>query len=306
MTSLNKLQNENNRINQQIKIQKDLMNKYKLKLTQIEKEKANLLLTNQKKEKKINEDNNKINQLKEEIENIKLNLENKNNNNENINFEKEKDELKQKQQINDEKINELQNKILKLENQLKNENENKRESKDNSLLYNLNNSNNNGDFFLTGNELNELKDINERLIKNIEENNTNLNNIKIEKENLEKEFEEIEKEKDDYNSKFNKKNEELEKILNENNIVSNSFYENKMSNQKLIINYNNLKIKFKALSIDKNDLEEVILKQEGKVNELNNNVSKIISLLNQKNSEIDDNKMYNKKLKETIEELNDE
>ena len=119
MTSLNKLQNENNRINQQIKIQKDLMNKYKLKLTQIEKEKANLLLTNQKKEKKINEDNNKINQLKEEIENIKLNLENKNNNNENINFEKEKDELKQKQQINDEKINELQNKILKLENQLK-------------------------------------------------------------------------------------------------------------------------------------------------------------------------------------------
>ena len=79
-----------------------------------------------------------------------------------------------------------------------------------------------------------------------------------------------------------------------------------MSNQKLIINYNNLKIKFKALSIDKNDLEEVILKQEGKVNELNNNVSKIISLLNQKNSEIDDNKMYINKLKETIDELNDE
>lgn len=72
------------------------------------------------------------------------------------------------------------------------------------------------------------------------------------------------------------------------------------------INFNNLKIKFKALSIDKNDLEEVILKQEGKVNELNNNVSKIISLLNQKNSEIDDNKMYINKLKETIDELNDE
>ena len=61
MSSLNKLQNENDRINQQIKIQKDLTNKYKLKLTQIEQEKANLLLTNQKKENKINEDNNKIN-----------------------------------------------------------------------------------------------------------------------------------------------------------------------------------------------------------------------------------------------------
>jgi len=73
----------------------------------------------------------------------------------NSNFEKEKDELKQKATNNDEKINELQNKILKLENQLKNENENKRESKDISLLYNLNNSNNNnGDFYLTGNELN--------------------------------------------------------------------------------------------------------------------------------------------------------
>ncbi len=117
MSSLNKLQNENDRINQQIKIQKDLTNKYKLKLTQIEKEKANLLLTNQKKENKINEDNNKINELKKEIENIKLNLENENNDNkkENSNFEKEKDELKQKQQLNDEKINELQNKILKLE-----------------------------------------------------------------------------------------------------------------------------------------------------------------------------------------------
>ena len=308
MSSLNKLQNENDRINQQIKIQKDLTNKYKLKLTQIEKEKANLLLTNQKKENKINEDNNKINELKKEIENIKLNLENENNDNkkENSNFEKEKYELKQKQQLNDEKINELQEKILKLENQLKNENESKRQSKDISLLYNLNNSNNNGDFFLTGNELNELKDKHERLIKNIEENNLNLNNIKAEKENLENEYEEIEKEKEEYNSKIIIKNEELEKILNENNIVSNSFYENKMSNQKLIINYNNLKIKFKALSIDKNDLEEVILKQEGKVNELNNNVSKIISLLNQKNSEIDDNKMYISKLKETIDELNDE
>ena len=308
MSSLNKLQNENDRINQQIKIQKDLTNKYKLKLTQIEKEKANLLLTNQKKEKKINEDNNKINELKKEIENIKLNLENENNDNkkENSNFEKEKYELKQKQQLNDEKINELQEKILKLENQLKNENESKRQSKDISLLYNLNNSNNNGDFFLTGNELNELKDKHERLIKNIEENNLNLNNIKAEKENLENEYEEIEKEKEEYNSKIIIKNEELEKILNENNIVSNSFYENKMSNQKLIINFNNLKIKFKALSIDKNDLEEVILKQEGKVNELNNNVSKIIALLNQKNSEIDDNKMYISKLKETIDELNDE
>ena len=308
MSSLNKLQNENDRINQQIKIQKDLTNKYKLKLTQIEKEKANLLLTNQKKENKINEDNNKINELKKEIENIKLNLENENNDNkkENSNFEKEKYELKQKQQLNDEKINELQEKILKLENQLKNENESKRQSKDISLLYNLNNSNNNGDFFLTGNELNELKDKHERLIKNIEENNLNLNNIKAEKENLENEYEEIEKEKEEYNSKIIIKNEELEKILNENNIVSNSFYENKMSNQKLIINFNNLKIKFKALSIDKNDLEEVILKQEGKVNELNNNVSKIIALLNQKNSEIDDNKMYISKLKETIDELNDE
>ena len=39
----------------------------------------------------------------------------------NSNFEKEKDELKQKATNNDEKINELQDKILKLDNQLKNE-----------------------------------------------------------------------------------------------------------------------------------------------------------------------------------------
>ena len=63
MNSLNKLQYENDRINQQIKIQKDLKNKYKLKMTKIVKEK-DLLLINQKKENKINEDNNKIKQLK--------------------------------------------------------------------------------------------------------------------------------------------------------------------------------------------------------------------------------------------------
>ncbi len=63
MNSLNKLQYENERINQQIKIQKDLKNKYKLKMTKIVKEK-DLLLINQKKENKINEDNNKIKQLK--------------------------------------------------------------------------------------------------------------------------------------------------------------------------------------------------------------------------------------------------
>ena len=39
MGSLNKLQYENDRINKQIKIQKDLKNKYKLKMTQIVKEK---------------------------------------------------------------------------------------------------------------------------------------------------------------------------------------------------------------------------------------------------------------------------
>ena len=63
MSCLNKLQYENDRINQQIKIQKDLKNKYKLKMTKIVKEK-DLLLINQKKENKINEDNNKIKQLK--------------------------------------------------------------------------------------------------------------------------------------------------------------------------------------------------------------------------------------------------
>ena len=302
MTSIPKLQNENNRINQQIKTQSELMNKYKIKLTEIEKEKAKLLTTIQNKEKKINEDNNIINKLKIELETIQSNFNyEKEDKNENFELEDEKEELKQKQKLNDEKINELQIKLLKLEDQLKIESE--RDQKDLSLLI-PNYNNNNGDLFLTGNELNELKEKNERLQKNIEENNLEINNMKIENEKLKIECNNVQKEKEEYNFKMNVKNEELEKVLNENNILSNTLYESKMGNQKLIINLNNIKIKFKALKIDKNDLEEVILKQEGKVTELNNNVSKIITLLNKKNSEIDDNKMYITKLKETIDELN--
>ena len=51
MTSIPKLQNENNRLNKEIKIQKDLAEKYKFKLINIEKEKGQLITTLQKKRK---------------------------------------------------------------------------------------------------------------------------------------------------------------------------------------------------------------------------------------------------------------
>ena len=201
MTSIPKLQNENNRINQQIKTQSELMNKYKIKLTEIEKEKAKLLTTIQNKEKKINEDNNIINKLKIELETIQSNFNfEKEDKNQNFELEDEKEELKQKQKLNDEKINELQIKLLKLEDQLKIESE--RDQKDLSLLI-PNYNNNNGDLFLTGNELNELKEKNERLQKNIEENNLEINNMKIENEKLKIECNNVQKEKEEYNFKMN-------------------------------------------------------------------------------------------------------
>ena len=212
-----------------------------------------------------------------------------------------KDELIEKQKLNNEKINELQNKILKLEQQLNDENDNQITLKENSLQ----NNENKDEVFLTRDELSQIKEKNERLKRNIEENNLKLNNAKIENENLINELENIEKEKENYISKINNLDENLQQFINEKKL-SNILYETKLGNQKLIINLNNIIIKLKALSIDKNDLEEIIIKQESKVNELNNNVYKIIILLNQKNSEIDDNKLYINKLHETIEELNNE
>ncbi len=302
MTSIPKLQNENNRLNKEIKIQKDLAEKYKFKLINIEKEKGQLITTLQKKENKIKEDNNLINELKNEIENIKSNLLiEEDNKKENSELGIQKDELIEKQILNNNKINELLDKMSKLEQQLNDENKSQINLKENSLQQNENKE----DIFLTRNELSQLKEKHERLKKNIEENNSKLKNIKIENENLIIEFENIEKEKEKYISKINILDENLQQLINENNLA-NILYETKLVNQKLIINFNNIKIKLKALSIDKNDLEEIIIKQENKVNELNNNVYKIIILLNQKNSEIDDNNLYINRLQETIEELNNE
>ena len=112
MTSIPKLQNENNRLNKEIKIQKDLAEKYKFKLINIEKEKGQLITTLQKKENKIKEDNNLINELKNEIEIIKSNLLiEEDNKKENSELGIQKDELIEKQKLNNDKINELLDKM---------------------------------------------------------------------------------------------------------------------------------------------------------------------------------------------------
>ena len=306
-SSITDFQNKNTELNKSIKNQNDLINKYKNKLNVLEKEKKELSDKINQREEKILKNNNKINNLKEEIEQIKQTLLNISDNLEDNELTEEKNELEKGKKLNEEVIKELQNKIIELENELKTENDNNEKNESDNFNisdYLSNNYNNDNDFFITGNLLVELKDKNEKLLKTIEENKLNLEKLKNELKELKKE---LEKEIDGQNSillTLQNKQGVLQKILNEENILSNKKYENELGNKQLNLKINNLNIKIKTLEIDKKDLEEIILKQEGKVNELNRNVEKIISLLTKKNYEIEENKVYINQLNEIINELN--
>ena len=79
-----------------------------------------------------------------------------------------------------------------------------------------------------------------------------------------------------------------------------------VENKKIKCSLDNIKIKCKNLEKDKKELEDVILEQENKVNELSSSVKNIIEMMNKKNSEITNNKIYIKNLEETIRDLNKE
>ena len=105
---------------------------------------------------------------------------------------------------------------------------------------------------------------------------------------------------------LNKKNEILNNKKNEENQLNNNLMKQLMENKKIKNNLDNITIKCKNLEKDKKELEDVILEQEIKVNELSSSVNKIIEMMNQKNTEITNNKLYIKNLEETIKDLNRE
>ena len=334
---INILKNENSALDSKLKKVNDLVSKLKLQLNENEQQK-NILETN------FNQQDKNLAIIRKQLEDTKLQvtaLKNKSNNNisilknENLNLQKDKE-------LNINTITELQKKITDLEFQLKaknspvkdqkkfsslmgghnfslilsgNINEKKVESNlefsknfgENILNNQNNNNNNNNDLFLTGrNELLEMKENNIKLQSQIELLQKELVNNEYDKNNLMNELEQYTKDKNNLLSILNEKNVEINSKLAKENELNSNLMKQLIENKKILNSLDNIKIKCNNLEKNKKELEDLVIRQEQKVNELSLSVKKIINVVKIKNIEINNSKIYINNLEDTIRDLNKE
>ena len=320
------LKNENTELDNKLKKVNQLVSKLKQQISENEQEKNKILTTSNQKELDLQN-------IKKQLEEAKFKVDElKNKNKEEISsLENQNNLLKNNSEINLNTIAEMQQKITDLELKLKSSTKHNT-SKKFLILSNIHNcsmaldatknknivtplpnilgmklENKDDNFFLTGrNELIEIKENNQKLLQQLNILQEELNKHKIDKNNLNIELEKYNKEKKDLIDKLNNKDEILNNKINQENELNNNLIKQLVENQKIKSNLDNIQIKFKTLEKDKKELEDVILEQENKVNELSSSVKQIIEIMNKRNHEIINNKIYIKNLEETIRELNKE
>ena len=320
------LKNENVEMDNKLKKVNQLVSKLKQQISENEQEKNKILTTSNQKELDLQN-------IKKQLEEAKFKVDElKNKNKEEISsLENQNNLLKNNSDINLNTIAEMQQKITDLELKLKSSTKHNT-SKKFLILSNIHNcsmaldatknknivtplpnilgmklENKDDNFFLTGrNELIEIKENNQKLLQQLNILQEELNKHKIDKNNLNIELEKYNKEKKDLIDKLNNKDEILNNKINQENELNNNLIKQLVENQKIKSNLDNIQIKFKTLERDKKELEDVILEQENKVNELSSSVKQIIEIMNKRNHEIINNKIYIKNLEETIRELNKE
>ena len=320
------LKNENVELDNKLKKVNQLVSKLKQQISENEQEKNKILTTSNQKELDLQN-------IKKQLEEAKFKVDElKNKNKEEISsLENQNNLLKNNSEINLNTIAEMQQKITDLELKLKSSTKHNT-SKKFLILSNIHNcsmaldatknknivtplpnilgmklENKDDNFFLTGrNELIEIKENNQKLLQQLNILQEELNKHKIDKNNLNIELEKYNKEKKDLIDKLNYKDEILNNKINQENELNNNLIKQLVENQKIKSNLDNIQIKFKTLERDKKELEDVILEQENKVNELSSSVKQIIEIMNKRNHEIINNKIYIKNLEETIRELNKE
>ena len=320
------LKNENTELDNKLKKVNQLVSKLKQQISENEQEKNKILTTSNQKELDLQN-------IKKQLEEAKFKVDElKNKNKEEISsLENQNNLLKNNSEINLNTIAEMQQKITDLELKLKSSTKHNT-SKKFLILSNIHNcsmaldatknknivtplpnilgmklENKDDNFFLTGrNELIEIKENNQKLLQQLNILQEELNKHKIDKNNLNIELEKYNKEKKDLIDKLNNKDEILNNKINQENELNNNLIKQLVENQKIKSNLDNIQIKFKTLERDKKELEDVILEQENKVNELSSSVKQIIEIMNKRNHEIINNKIYIKNLEETIRELNKE
>ena len=323
---INILKKENIELDNKLKKVNLLVSQLKSKISENEKEKNLILTVSNKKEldlKNVKEQleltKSKVDELKNKSKEQLLSLSNQN------------DILKNKSESDIQIIAELQQKITNLELKLKSSSSNLNNRKFPPLLNTHNYSlvlqgggqkndttsiadilkmkfeNKNDNLFLTGrNELIEMKENNKKLSEQLNLLQNELTKHQKDKNNMNLELEQYNIEKEKLIDDINKKNEILNNKMSQENQLNNNLIKQLMENKKIKNNLDNIMIKCKNLEKDKKELENVILEQENKVNELSLSIKNIIEMLNIKNSEINNNKLYIKNLEDIIRDLNKE
>ena len=323
------LKKENSELDNKLKKVNQLVSQLKSKISENEKEKNLILTVSNKKELDLQNIKKQLEQTKSKVDELK----NKNKQ-ELLNLANQNDFLKNKSEMDIKTIAELQQKITNLEFKLKSSSSTSNTKKF-PVLFNTHNfslvleggaqknekngntsltdilklkfENKNDNLFLTGrNELIEMKENNEKLNEQLILLQNELAKHQKDKNNLNLELEKYNLEKEKLMENLNKKNELLNTKMTQENQLNNNLMKQLIENKKIQTSLDNIIIKCKNLEKDKNELENVILEQENKVNELSTSIKKAIEVLNLKNSELNNNKLYIKNLEDIIRDLNKE
>ena len=323
------LKKENSELDNKLKKVNQLVSQLKSKIYENEKEKNLILTVSNKKELDLQNIKKQLEQTKSKVDELK----NKNKQ-ELLNLANQNDLLKNKSEMDINTIAELQQKITNLEFKLKSSSSTSNTKKF-PVLFNTHNfslvleggaqknekngntsltdilklkfENKNDNLFLTGrNELIEMKENNEKLNEQLILLQNELAKHQKDKNNLNLELEKYNLEKEKLMENLNKKNELLNTKMTQENQLNNNLMKQLIENKKIQTSLDNIIIKCKNLEKDKNELENVILEQENKVNELSTSIKKAIEVLNLKNSELNNNKLYIKNLEDIIRDLNKE
>lgn len=298
---LSVLQKENAEKEATIKKQNSMIAKFKIQIDEGIRDKENLNKSLKEKEEKIKSLTNTL--MQNEKDNMKaINYEEKYKELEaNSKLLQENNEKLKKDNISkDNEISSLNGRVIELESKI-------------DLMQKLSekakntDKNNNDDVFLTGNnEIILLTGENVKLKSTIEAMKKEISKSNDEKEALLKKIEQSKLEHVNYQEVIKQKDEEINKQMLLAKQIQQSQDEQVKKNQQLIIAVNNANKSANTYKREKYELEEIILKQEEKINELTSNVNKILNILKKKNENLKEKQSYVTKLEETIKDLNNE
>ena len=298
---LSVLQKENAEKEATIKTQNSMIAKFKIQIDEGIRDKENLNKSLKEKEEKIKSLTNTL--MQNEKDNMKaINYEEKYKELEaNSKLLQENNEKLKKDNISkDNEISSLNGRVIELESKI-------------DLMQKLSekakntDTKNDDDVFLTGNnEIILLTGENVKLKSTIEAMKKEISKSNDEKEALLKKIEQSKLEHVNYQEVIKQKDEEINKQMLLAKQIQQSQDEQVKKNQQLIIAVNTANKSANTYKREKYELEEIILKQEEKINELTSNVNKILNILKKKNENLKEKQSYVTKLEETIKDLNNE